>query len=279
MRHRMSVLMSVYHKENPAYLREAMESLLAQTRPADEYVVVEDGPLTAELYAVLDDYQARLGECLKRVPLAENRGLGLALREGVLHCTGDLIARMDSDDLSLPERFEKQEACFLENEALDIVGTYIDEFELDPMVISGRREVPLDQAGILRYQKMRSALNHVTVLFKKDTCLRAGNYEDAPYMEDDMLWFNFISAGAQMKNLPESLVLVRVGAGMIERRGGGAYLQHYKKARRTAWKRGQINALHYYSSLWIQFLVAHMGSGLRRLVFFKLLRQQKGKEA
>src|SRR5699024_7205017 len=107
------------------------ESLLKQTVQADEWVVVEDGPLTDELYSVLDEYEKKYENLIKRVPLSENIGLGLALKEGVVNCSNEIIARMDTDDICVPERFEKQLREFQQDKDLDICGSYIIEFEGD----------------------------------------------------------------------------------------------------------------------------------------------------
>jgi glycosyltransferase involved in cell wall biosynthesis len=104
----LSVLMSVYYKENPEYLQQALESIWdAQTLKPDEIVLVEDGPLTTELYSILTNWKNKLDKILKRVPLEKNEGLTKALNMGIEHCSGEFIARMDSDDISCPNRFEE----------------------------------------------------------------------------------------------------------------------------------------------------------------------------
>ena len=124
-----SVLMSIYIKEKPEYARACFESLERQTVKANEWVIVEDGPLTLELYSLLDEYEKKYPEIIKRVPLKENQGLGLALREGVLHCSNELVARMDTDDICREDRFELQLKEFEKNPELDICGSHIVEFE------------------------------------------------------------------------------------------------------------------------------------------------------
>ena len=228
----ISVLMSIYIKEKPEYLKQCFDSLLKQTTPAAEWVLVEDGPLTEELYHVLSDYQGRYPGLIKRVPLPENVGLGLALREGILHCQYELVARMDTDDISVPKRFEIQFQAFQEDEDLDLCGSHTIEFDGDIGRILSKRKVPLTNDEIIQYQKRRSAYNHVTVMFKKSAVLKAGNYEDAPLMEDDMLWTRMILSKAKGRNLDDYLVYVRTGSEMIGRRGGYAYFQKYRASRK-----------------------------------------------
>ncbi|WP_001291466.1 glycosyltransferase [Streptococcus sp. oral taxon 058] len=271
---KISVLMSVYVKENPTFLRDAIKSVQNQTLKPSEIVLVEDGPLTPELYQVLDEVEAQSEIPVKRCPLEENQGLGLALRYGVLQCQYDIIARMDTDDLAVPDRFEKQ-LQLMEKEDLDLLGGHIAEFIDNPDEIVSYRRVPTQHADIVAYQRMRSAFNHMTVMFKKDMVLKAGNYEDGLYMEDDLLWLNMIAAGAKTGNLDQILCKVRVGAGMFERRGGLRYLKLYRQARQRMLERGQISYIEYAKSIAIQAIVALCPGFVRQFIFVKLLRKNK----
>lgn len=268
----LSVLMSVYVKEKPEYLRECFDSLLKQTVKAQEWVVVEDGPLTKELYEVLELYQDKHPGLIKRVPLESNRGLGLALKEGVLQCSNEMIARMDTDDICISERFEKQLEEFKRDETLDICGSHIIEFDGDINNILSKRKVPLTNEEIVHYQRRRSAYNHMTVMFKKTSVLKAGNYEHAPLMEDDMLWTRLILSGAKGKNIDEYLVYARTGVAMIERRGGYAYFKKYKASRKKVYRLGLASYTDYLYTLLIQFVVALCPSNIRRWIFTRLLR-------
>ncbi|MDU6293985.1 glycosyltransferase [Streptococcus sp. 959] len=266
--------MSVYIKENPTFLKDAIESVQNQTLKPSELVLVEDGPLTPELYQVLDQVEAQSEIPVKRCPLEQNQGLGLALRYGVLQCQYDIIARMDTDDIAVPDRFEKQ-VQLMEKDNLDLLGGHIAEFIDNPDEIVSYRRVPTQHVDIVAYQRMRSAFNHMTVMFKKDMVLKAGNYEDGLYMEDDLLWLNMIAAGAKTGNLDQILCQVRVGAGMFERRGGLRYLKLYRQARQRMLKRGQISYLEYAKSVAIQMVVALCPGFIRQFIFMKLLRKSK----
>ena len=268
-----SVLMSVYRKESPEFLRQALDSVFDQTAVPAEVVLVEDGPLTDELYALLDDY----GRCrpeLKRVPLSENRGLGLALQEGILHCSNELVARMDTDDISVATRFERQLAEFEKNPSIDICGSHIKEFEGTPDHIVAERRVPLTHDDCKRYQRRRDAFNHVSVMFRKTAVLKAGNYQHCPLMEDTLLWANMFKTGATAMNIDDYLVLVRIGKDMYERRGGMAYFKKYRKARRVIYQTGFISWWDYAYTIVIQFVVAIMPNSLRGFVFKKILHKQ-----
>ena len=269
-----SVLMSVYIKENPIFLKDAIESIQNQTMKPSEIILVEDGPLTSELYQVLDQIEAESEIPVKRCPLEENQGLGLALRYGVLQCQYDIIARMDTDDIAVADRFEQQ-IHLMEQENLDLLGGHIAEFIDNPKEVVSYRRVPTQHADIVAYQRMRSAFNHMTVMFKKNMVLKAGNYEDGLYMEDDLLWLNMIAAGARTGNVDQILCRVRVGAGMFERRGGLRYLNLYRQARQRMLERNQISYIEYAKSVGIQAVVALCPGFIRQFIFVKLLRKSK----
>ena len=270
---KFSVLMSLYEKEKPAFARECFESLERQTVPADEWVIVEDGPLTEPLYALLSEYEAKHPGLIHRVPLQENVGLGLALREGVLHCSNELIARMDTDDICREDRFEKQLAMFRNDPELDICGCHIIEFEGTPDNQLSRREVPITHEAIAEYQKRRDSFNHMTVMFKKSAVLKAGNYESCMLMEDTLLWIRMLLSGAKTANIDDFLVYARIGHDMFERRGGYAYFKKYKSGRKRVYETGYISRWDYVYTLLVQFAVAVMPNRLRGWVFKNLLHR------
>ena len=252
---KFSVLMSVYCKEKAEYLIECFESLLNQTVKADEWVVVEDGPLTDELYNILDKYQSMYPGLLKRIKLNENVGLGQALKKGVIECSHEIIARMDTDDISVIDRFEKQLYYMLCNPEVDICGGHIKEFCGNIGEIKSERLVPLTDIEIKRYQKKRDGLNHVTVMFKKSSIIKSGNYQSCLLMEDTLLWINMIRSGCIFANLDEYLVYVRTGEDMFARRGGLEYYQKYHNARKLILKTGYISYFDYLFTIYIQFIV------------------------
>lgn len=273
MTEKFSVLMSLYIKEKPQNLRECMDSLLCQTALPSQIVVVKDGPLTEELEAVLAEYIAKDPQLYTIVPLPENRGLGLALAEGMHHCSYELVARMDTDDISRRDRFALQLKEFEADASLDICGSHIVEFEESIEDIVCRRTVPLDDAAIKKYQKRRDGFNHVSVMFRKSAVLRAGNYQSCLLMEDTLLWVNMIQSGALCKNIDDDLVYVRIGRDMYQRRGGMAYFRKYKEGRRKVRETGYISAVDYYYTLLVQLAVALVPNRLRGWIFTKLLHR------
>lgn len=270
----LSVLMSLYHKEKPGYAEECFQSLLKQTVTANEWVIVEDGPLTDELYEVLDRYEKNYPGLIKRVPLKENQGLGLALRAGVPECSNEIIARMDTDDICREDRFEKQLAEFGKDPDLDIIGSHIDEFEDTPAAIVARRIVPTTDEEIKKYQKKRDAFNHMTVMYKKKAVLDAGNYQSCPLMEDTYLWCRMMKNGVKCKNVDDSLVYARIGKDMFDRRGGWAYFKKYRTGKKMVYKTHYISWFDYASVIIVQFCVALVPRSLRGWIFKKMLHRK-----
>lgn len=220
---RFSVLISVYYKEIPRYLDRALQSITDdQVLKPNEIVLVKDGPLTKELDEVIEKYQKRYPNLFKIVALEKNYGLGKALNIGLKNCSYELVARMDGDDISKPERFKKQIDIFKENPDLDILGSWIDEFiEKDGEIkIRSIRKVPETNEEI--YQKLKSicAFNHPTVMYRKTKIIEVGSYSQEFALEDYYLWIRLAISGANMYNLQESLLEFRITEGTSKRRGG-----------------------------------------------------------
>lgn len=269
-----SVLISLYIKEKAEFFAASLESVIDQTVQPSEIVIVLDGPITEALEEVLQHYKTTSPVPIREIRCPENRGLGIALSVGVPECSYELIARMDSDDISREDRFEKQLRLFMDYPELDICGSNIAEFEGTKEHIVAERNVPVTHDEIVKYQKTRSAFNHVSVMFKKSMVLKAGNYQDVPLMEDDSLWVRMILQGARCANIDDNLVYVRVDGGMFERRGGWAYFLKYRKARKKIYKTGYISFWDYFKTIAVQFVVALVPQSLRRFVFLHFLRNK-----
>ena len=204
-----SVLMSVYHKEKPAHLEQAIESIQRQTRPADDFVLVCDGPLSAELDTVITEKQRELGAVLHVVRLMKNGGLGSALNAGIACCKNELVARMDSDDIAYPERCEKQLAVFCAHPEISICSGTVEEFSASPEIVDVRRVLPETNAEIIRFAKKRNPFNHPCVMYKKSAVEAVGSYMDFYLLEDYYLWLRMLMAGYQGYNLQEPLLHMR----------------------------------------------------------------------
>lgn len=209
-----SVLMSLYEKEKTEYLEKSLDSVLNQSILPKEIIVVLDGPITDEQRKVLDKYQERV----TLVPLEENVGLGLALNEGLEHCTTELVARMDTDDIMKPTRCEKQLEAFAEDPELSIVGTQIDEFMETPEETFTSRVVPTSHEEILRFSKRRNPFNHPSVMYKKSAVLKYNGYNDIRRNQDFDLFVRMLVGGEKARNLDESLLYFRANKDNLMRR-------------------------------------------------------------
>lgn len=221
-----SVVTSVYRNDKPEFVREALDSMLVnQAVKPSEIVLVQDGPVPSTLELLLFEYEKKYSDVIHMIRLEKNGGLGNALRLGVENALYDIVARMDSDDICLPDRFEKQLRYLEQHSECDIVGGQMTEFIGDASNIVGKRVVPEDNEAIYKFMKSRCALNHVTVMFRKKTVLRVGNYQDWFWNEDYYLWVRMMMSGCVFANLPDVLVNVRSGEDQYARRGGMKYFK------------------------------------------------------
>lgn len=272
---RFSVLMSVYHKDTAENVEKSINSLLSQTLLPDQIVIVIDGEIPQELSSLIDRF-AKAHEIIDVCPLAKCGGLGAALCKGISQCRYDWVARMDSDDISLPDRFEKQIEYLAENRDIDVLGGQIAEYDENMEHFLCTREVPSDHSDIVKKIKYRNPMNHVTVMYKKDMVIRSGSYRECPFFEDYYLWCRMIKQGCRFGNLDSVLVNVRTGEDMYRRRGGKAYnaaiIEFQKKAREA----GVINGFEYYRNLMIRLLVSSMPNSVRGHFYLKRLRSKTG---
>lgn len=267
-----SVLMSVYAKENADFLSTAVESMLRQSCPPTQFVLVCDGPLTPALDAAIESFTAAAPALFTVLRLPENKGLGIALREGLAVCKCELVARMDSDDISLPLRMEHQLAAMAADPKLDVVGGQIAEFAESPEKILCYRKVNVSPEDVRRSAAGRNPMNHMTVLFRKSSVLAAGGYEDMKSFEDYYLWGRMLAAGYRLANLPEVCVLARV-AGLQSRRGGWKYFRQTVRLERALRSCGLFGAGTYYKNLLIRFCgTVLLPDGLRQRAYQRYLR-------
>lgn len=239
----ISVLISVYKSNDPYELDEALASLVAQTRPADEVMIVEDGPIPQELSEIIEKYQDKLP--ITRLPLKTNLGLGGALNEGLKACRYDLVARMDSDDISLPERLEKQAGFFATHPEVGVISAQIDEYDEIMHLKLGERRLPLHHDEIVRFAKKRCPMSHPVVMYRKQLVLDAGGYPEFRWGEDYGLWPLLLTRGVKMANLPETLLKMRCGDTMYARRGWVAF----KNESKILWYQHKIGFLSLFETI------------------------------
>lgn len=267
-----SVLMSVYEKEKPEYLRQSIKSILAQTVKTDEFVIVCDGPLTQQLEKVLEEYATKLPELFKIVRLETNRGLGMALNEGLRHCSNEIVARMDSDDIAFSDRMEKQ-LSVMERESVDIISGTVVEFTENINQELARRTLPQQQETIRRFARRRNPFNHPAVMYKKESVMAAGGYEDFWLFEDYFLWLRMLSAGCVGYNIQEPVVYMRSGEAMYERRGGIRYAKQIIKFRWYMFRHGYAGLVDFVITAGGHTLIALIPNRLRKKFYERVLRK------
>lgn len=271
-----SVLMSVYAKENASNLRTSIESMFGQTVPPDEIVMIEDGPLTEELYSVLNEYSEKYGERFRRVASERNEGLGNALSKGIIECRNELIARMDTDDVSRSDRCEKQLTVFTERPDTDVVGGQISEFIETPENSVGQRIVPCTHGEICNFLKKRDPFNHPSVMFRKSAVLKAGNYKELHFNEDYYLWARMYLNDSVFVNLQDIVLDMRVGKDLYARRGGYKYFKCQKQMFRFLRKSKIISAFAYLKAITIRFVVqVLMPNCIRQRMYKKYARKNR----
>lgn len=273
---KVSVLMSVYQKDDPTFLKISLQSIYEkQSRKPDEIVVIFDGPLTKELYAVLDAFARDKQGVVRYFPQQENRGLGEALRVGTEYCTGEYIFRMDADDISHPRRFERQIEYLEAHPRTDVLGGNIAEFDHSPKAIKRHRICPATQAEILKRSRHRNPMNHMTVCIRKEALLTCGGYQTLLYAEDYYLWLRMLAKGCIFANLRENLVYVRVGNGFNARRSSRKIISSWKVLQKFMLKHGMIKRYEAWLNLLCMGVFIHIPGGLKEWVYTTFLRKKE----
>lgn len=273
MEKKYSVLMSVYYKENPKWFDKSISCMFEQTIKPNEFVLVEDGELTNELYEVVEKYKKQYPKEFKVVNIKSNVGLGLALKKGVEECSNEYIARMDSDDYSLPQRIEKELEVFEKYPDIGMVGTNVSEFidSIDNVVCNVI--LPKTNKDIIKFSKSRNPFRHPSVMFKKSAVVNAGNYREYYLCEDYDMWLRMIRNGCKCYNIQDIYVYMRIGEDFYKRRGGHKYFKSIKKFKKEQLKNGYFTKTEYLKSVIPHAIVCYMPNGLRDFIYKKLLRK------
>lgn len=269
-----SVLLSVYKKENPLFLKKSLDSVFSQTRKADEVVLVEDGPLTLELDTVIEEFASK-EPTLKLVKLEKNQGLGRALNAGMKQCTYNYVARMDTDDICFPNRFEKQMAFIDEHPDVELLGSWTQEFTEDEngMRLMSLKKFPETNEEIYEFGRKRNPFEHPSVIFRKSSVIAAGEYVHCYLFEDYFMWARMMLNNAVMYNIPEPLLYFRMTTDSFERRGGWNYAV---KEVHNLWMFKQVGFFsfgEFLKNAITRFPVRVMPNKMRKFVYNKFLRK------
>ena len=236
--------MSVYEKEQAAYLNECLKSLVCQSLPPSEIILVEDGPIPADLINIIEKYSLILP--IKIVRIEKNGGLAAALNVGLKHCTNELIARMDTDDVSLPYRFERQVKYMSSHPHIDVSSAWIEERDERMANVLFVKKLPLEHDEILKFSKKRNPISHPVSIFKKSAVMSVGGYPDI-FPEDYALWSIMLVNKFRFSNIQETLLYMRTGPDFMRRRGFNFF-------------KGEVRLLNYQKSTgflsWYEFFIS-----------------------
>jgi len=266
-----SLLMSVYKNERAEYLTACFESIYRQSVRPNEIILVEDGPLTAALHKAIDREEKRF-PILRRIVLEKNQGLGIALSKGMEACSYDLIARMDTDDICMPDRFKLQLQYMQKHPEVDVLGAWITEFDHEPTNVVGVRSLPENHEDIYDFGKKRNPVNHPVVMFRKQAVQGAGGYQPFLLFEDYYLWGRMLTQGYRFHNLQQSLLLFRRSPEMIHRRGGLSYARHEIQLLRKLHDIGYISSTNLVMDVSQRYLVRILPNHVRSFIYKHLLR-------
>ena len=271
--YKFSVLMSVYYKEKPDYFKQALDSILVnQTLKPDEFILIVDGPVHNTLDTVINEYEKKHEKIMKVYRLENNVGLGKALNYGLSKCNYELIARTDSDDINVPERFQLQINEFKKDESIDVLGGFIDEFNDNYKLPINLKKMPLKHDELFKMAKIRNPINHMTVMFKKKAIIDAGEYKHLSYLEDYYLWVRVLANGGRLKNLNKCLVHVRIGNGMIVRRGNKEYIPGWKMLNNYMMDKKLISLGEYVRNIVNIYGFIYMPDSFKKIAYKLLLR-------
>lgn len=268
-----SVLMSVHRDANIRWFQQAVDSMLAQSVPTDDFVIVCDGTLTVEL----DNYLATLEEAhpglFQLVHLEENLGIGAAANVGLQYCKNDLVAKMDADDIAVTHRCQKQLERFAADTELTILGGYIAEFDASPHKPFAIRRVPGDDAAIRQFSRRRQAFNNMTVMYRRSAVLAVGGYRDLRRSEDYDLYLRLLNAGYRGGNLEEVLVYARVDRDACSRRSSWDTLRGCVRSRWYALRVGYSSLLDFLICIAGAFFIFICPNRLQQKIYQRFLRQ------
>lgn len=268
-----SVLMTVYKGDSPVFFQRSLSSMIGQTVPSDDIVVVEDGPIPESLRCVIQDFKDQ-GYPINAIELPQNVGLGLALNRGLARCKHDLVARMDADDVSLPQRCEQLLAVFRADPTLDIVGSPVLEFQGSETNITGVRDVPKTNEDIHRFARRRDPFNHPAVMYKKQSVLRYGPYGDYRKNQDTDLWIKMLSQGCRGANTKEPLLLFRFDEATLGKRKNWQNTKSLIGIRHTAYKTGFSSFVDWFVVAAVQLGMYALPVGFQKAVYTMLRKRE-----
>ena len=266
-----SVLMSVYHKEKPEYLSQSIKSMVEQSLPPHEFVLVKDGPLTPELDKIINNFDKQYPNLFNIVNLPKNRGIGSAANAGLSECKCDLIVKMDADDISRKDRCELQIREFMLDSELDIIGSQLVEFDSDISNVTAVRAVPTEHDDIVKFAKRRSPFNNQTVVYKKSTVLSVGGYSGLKRVKITICLYGSYIMG-KVEEYRRGTCLLRLNSDAYARRGTFKNTSAVIKSRYDSMRIGFSSPIDFIIAVLGQIFIAILPNRLKNWLYIKFLR-------
>jgi len=271
---KLSVLIPVHHSEVPKHLDTALESVFEQICIPEEVILVRDANLRSSgLQSVIDDWFDNYSKRIQQIEITTDHTLGEALQTGLEACSHEIVARMDSDDISVPSRLKKQATFLSEHPDIDVVGSYLAEFESNPDNPHAVRTVSTSPEEIRKKARFRNPMNHPTVMFRKRAVIAAGGYRNINAFEDYDLWARMLLNGFELANLPEPLVKARAGEDLHRRRGGLGYAYNEYEFQRELYENGFLTLPSFLRNLVTRLPVRLLPNRIRGLVYSTFVRR------
>lgn len=271
---KFSLLITVYKTETGSNLQRALASCwdFQELKPS-EIILVKDGPLTKELDKVIFEWKRKLNQKFILVNLKKNLGLGAALAKGLEHCNFDLVARMDTDDISNYHRFKLQIKEFSLDPSFDCIGSIVDEFDQKTGKIIGRRTVPERNEDIYKFSKFRNPLNHPSAVYRKSSVYHAGGPKNFTGFDDYFLWVRMMKNNCRFKNIQSPLVKMNAGRNQSSRRGGLPYFLKEISFFYSIFKIGHINFFEFLFNLGLRLPARIVPNSIRYFFYYSFLRK------
>ena len=260
----VSALITTYKGENPNHLLASLQSLKNQRLPPDQIVLVIDGPIHPAQQDVINHFAALTdGPSFSVIAMPQNGGLAKALNHGLAACTGDYIMRMDSDDISLPDRLALEKRYLDTHPEIDLVASWSSEF-IDEDHDLRLKTSPTEHDAIVEALRWRNVIAHPTILIRKTALQNLGGYrETVGLLEDYDLYVRLILAGAKFHIIPKVLLRVRTTREQRARRGNLAYFKNEFRFRYHCLKSGFLNTRQFVLTTCLYGLFRLMGTPLR----------------
>lgn len=268
-----SILVLTYYKENPLYLKECLDSMFSQTLPSDDVVLVCDGKLTDELYAVIRQYQTAYPDIFRPLFLDKNYGVAYASNIGIKNCRNEIIIKMDSDDISYHDRCRLQTEVFEKNPSVGVCGGYIREFESTTGKEISVKKVPLEHDEIVKYSRRRNPVNNPSLAFRKSCALKIGGFENLSRCEDYDFICRLLMNGVKALNLPEILVDYRINPANYNRRRNFKNTRYFLKVRWKNFKKGYCSFTDFLVPSAAQILLFLLPVRITEAFYRKILRK------